>query len=165
MRNVLVVAALAALMSLAMVSCKTNEKNYRAAYEVAKAAKDVAVDEATEQRIEAEKHGQNTAVNGDSVKIMNEHVVLVDADSLVSQMPPVGVAVGSFKQVFNARMFKKRLVAKDYKAYLLENKEKQFFVMIQGFATVAEAAEFIAKKDKNIPFAIPLEPFIIVAIK
>ena len=59
MRNILVVAALAALMSLAMVSCKTNEKNYRAAYEVAKAAKDVAVDEATEQRIEAEKHGQN----------------------------------------------------------------------------------------------------------
>ena len=99
------------------------------------------------------------------MKIMNEHVVLVDADSLVSQMPPVGVAVGSFKQVFNARMFKKRLVAKDYKAYLLENKEKQFFVMIQGFATVAEAAEFIANKDKNIPFAIPLEPFIIVAIK
>ena len=165
MRNILVVAALAALMSLAMVSCKTNEKNYRAAYEVAKASKDVAVDEATEQRIEAEKHGQITAVNGDSVKIMNEHVVLVDADSLVSQMPPVGVAVGSFKQVFNARMFKKRLVAKDYKAYLLENKEKQFFVMIQGFVTVAEAAEFIANKDKNIPFAIPLEPFIIVAIK
>ena len=48
MRNILVVAALSALMSLAMVSCKTNEKNYRAAYEVAKAAKDVAVDEATE---------------------------------------------------------------------------------------------------------------------
>ena len=149
--------------ALTMVSCKTTEKNYRTAYEVAKANDKNRLDSETEKKIEAEKFGQETKINGDSVNMKTEYVQLVEIEQGdESSFPEYNVAVGYFKQVFNARMFKKRLKSKSIGAYILLDNLKQYYVIAAGFDDPKEAAKYIKNIEDNIPFKLPIEPFIVI---
>ena len=151
------------LTALTFVSCKTTEKNYRTAYEVAKANDRNKLDSETEKKIEAEKFGQETKIAGDSINIKTEYVQRVEIDPGEDvEIPEYNVAVGYFKQVFNARMFKKRLISKSVGAYILLDTQKQYYVIAKGFNAPEEAAGYIKNIDKNIPFKLPLEPFILI---
>lgn len=161
MKNIFLILLMAAAML--MVSCKTTEKNYRTAYEVAKANDRNKLDSETEKKIEAEKFGQETKIDGDSVNMKTEYVQLVEIEQGEDQsFPEYNVAVGYFKQVFNARMFKKRLKSKSVGAYILLDSQKQYYVIAAGFDDPKEAAKYIRNIGDNIPFKLPIEPFIVI---
>lgn len=161
MKNIFLILLMVAAML--MVSCKTTEKNYRTAYEVAKANDKNKLDSETEKKLEAEKFGLETKIDGDSVNMKTEYIQLVDVEEGEEHtIPEYNVAVGYFKQIFNARMFKKRLRSKNIGAYILLDTQKQYYVIANGFEDPIEAAKYIKSIEDNIPFKLPIEPFILI---
>lgn len=147
------------MAALLFTGCKTTEQNYHNAYVVAKEKESSKIDPSVQQLIDNENHGLKTDFNGDSIRVKTDFVRIVEPEG--AKMPKFGVVVGSFKQVFNARMFYKRLIEKKYSPFVVIDRDGQHFVLIQGFETREEAAEFIKHIDKNVDFKLPIEPFVL----
>lgn len=156
-KNLLIILCIFSLCII--TSCKTSEKNYKTAYEIAKAKQETDIDPDIAQRIEDEKHGNVTEINGDSIRIKTEYLTIVE-DTLTN-IPKYGVAVGNFKQIFNARMFKKRLIGKQFPAYILKDKFGELYVVAKGFEELNNAVICAKSIRQNIGFPLPIEPFII----
>lgn len=146
--------------ALSLSSCKTTEKNYHDAYEVAKIQKkETTNDPAITKLIEEEKRGRETVINNDTVRVKSEFTTPVESNG---KTPLCGIVVGNFKQIFNAQSFKTRLISKGYKdAYLLKDRDGTYFVMIQGFDTIEGAAAYLKNFKNYVPFAIPIKPYIL----
>lgn len=156
MKKILFIAvAIAAAISFN--SCKTNEKNYKAAYDIAvnkKKAMD-GVDSVTYGKILAEKKQATAIVAGDSVRLVTEYVNMVDDSP--SLMKKYNVVVGEYKQIFNARSFRDRLKAEKKPAYVVMDAKHMYFVVVEGFDTSAEAAEYLKNIRKTVKMRIPIE--------
>lgn len=155
--KLLIISAL--LLTLTFVSCKTTEKNYKSAYDVAKGDSSQSTDPAISKLIQEEQRGTETVINGDSVRVKVEYTLPVE--SVSTKLPKCGVVIGSFKQIFNANSLCTRLKDKGYPAYVLKNKDNQYYVVAKGFDQVSDAAEYLKQMKKKMPFTIPIEPFII----
>ena len=75
--------------------------------------------------------------------------------------PAFGVVVATFKQVFNAKMFRKRLMEQNYPALVVQNHDGDHHVVIKGFDTDAQAAAFLKEVVKKGEVKTPIEPFIL----
>ncbi|MDD2961433.1 MAG: SPOR domain-containing protein [Muribaculaceae bacterium] len=160
-KNIVILSAL--ILAFTTISCKTTEKNYRTAYEVAKTGNDrTMVDASIEKKILEEEKGILTEVAGDSVRVKTEYVTIVDTQQ---SKDFCGVVVGSFKQIFNARSFRKRLIDKGFNSYVVQDAHQQYYVIIKGFETKELASDFIKNIKKNVQFPLPIEPFILVTPK
>lgn len=163
MRKILYILAIA-VVTLVVTSCKTTEENYRSAYEIAAERKmgTSTGDRTLNGFIEREKRLSETkVVAGDSVRIVTEHVSMVDGKA--SDMHKCCVVVGDFQQVFNARSFCKRIneAEGNTDSYVVMNAQKVYYVVYKGFATREEAASFLRKKD-NFKILVPKkEPWIV----
>lgn len=159
--NKIILGAIILSMTIGGVACKTNEKNYRQAYEKAITKDKEGIDDATYAKIKEEEKGAKVVISGDSVRVKSEFVNLCHGEQ--KDMMPYGIVVGQFKQIFNARSFCDRLKSKGYPAYALENRDNIYYVVAKGFATEIEAAAYLKNINKNIPFAIPVESAWILA--
>ena len=152
------------VVTLVMASCKTTEENYRSAYEIAAERKmgTSTGDRTLNGFIERERRLSETkVVAGDSVRIVTEHVSMVDGKA--SDVHKCCVVVGDFQQVFNARSFCKRIneAEGNTDAYVVMNAQKVYYVVYKGFATREDAASFLRNKE-NFKILVPKkEPWIV----
>lgn len=152
---------LAAALPLMAISCKTTEQNYRNAYLTAKETQRQKADSEIDDRIEAERNGQQTKVGDVTVPVKARYFAEVEHTDESGTPARFSVVVGQFKQIFNARMFRNRLIENNCKAYILRDAPGEFYVVAQGFNTLEEATEYIANIKKNLPVKVPIEPFVI----
>lgn len=149
---------LSVLTMMLVASCKTNENNYRAAYEVAKEKQMGGVDADTYELMQAESMPQITVINGDSVRVITEAVKIVKTtENAVAVLKNYNVAVAQFRQVFNANAMCRRLSANGYSAYIVENADPAYYVIAGGFDYRTEAVELLkqVQSDKSIVLREP----------
>jgi len=156
MKNyILLIIALAAFMG--MTSCKTNEKNYKAAYDKAVVKQRNGIDSLTIAKIEKENNAATAIVKGDSVRLITEFANMVDGK--YTDVKRFNVVVAEFKQIFNARSMRDRInsIQKDAPAYVVMNNKRLYYVISHGFATAPEAADYLKNIKKRLKMEVPLE--------
>ena len=148
------------LLTVALTGCRSNEQNYREAYEKAMERRQTGVNAETYAKIEAERQRFTHVINGDSVRMVYVNAnVAKDIDS-TAVVKPYNVVVASFTQRINAKSYCERLqeecnLVGSY--VLFGGNDKQYFVVAQGFETSGEAAAMIHDIDQYLCIKL-LEP-------
>ena len=168
MRGFFVIAAVAALM---MGACKPSEDNYRKSYEAAvvkqrgqQAAND-SVEATIHNRIMEKTKPHPVTVAGKEILVMEDNVwQAFNADS--RKMKKYSVVVGAMRQQFNAKAFCSRLEGLGCPAYVIVDRQKNYFVTAAGFDSLEEAAGYIADIDRQLPVKLPIEePFVYITTR
>lgn len=159
--------AASAVVAGMLVSCKTNEANYRAAYEAVKekTEADSGIEGTIYEKIRKESVSSHTVIGTDTIPTLTVAVKCVKGLSTPSEVKPYNIAVSQFKQVFNARSLMERLRADGYKsATVVETAEPLYYVIAVTTDSVDEAAAAyeIIKADKRVytrtPYPLLLRP-------
>lgn len=154
LRSLAYVCVASALPALALLSCKTTEENYRAAYEKAiEAQNDSTSLESTiygAQRRRVVEATVNTAEG--SVEVRRARVRVTDGTGSPDDLHQYNVVVGQFKQVFNAKSLRQRLVDKGFdKTFVVETSEPYYYIVVGSFDSAAEAQDAMNEfKTKNV---------------
>jgi Sporulation related domain. len=156
MKKLLYIVMLMAAVTL--TACHSSEKNYREAYEKAKERRQTGIGSETYAKIEAERQRYTHVINGDSVRMLYVNVnVAIDSTDVAHDY---NVVVATFTQRINAKSYRDRLreecgLTGSY--VLFGGKDKQYFVVAQGFDNSADAAAMLHDLDKKVCLKI-LEP-------
>lgn len=156
------------IILLMVCGCKTSEENYRAAYEKAIAGRDSAM--AFDSTIYG-RHRRNinarlvADAKGDTVEVRSMYLkVTADGGGIPEWLKMWSVVVGQFKTATNARSLRERLSDAGYaRAFVVENSEPYYFVVLQSCPSEEEALKVISDLDRSkfpVPLKTPL-PFII----
>ncbi|MBD5202823.1 MAG: plasminogen receptor (KT) [Barnesiella sp.] len=154
------------IAALGIVSCKTNENNYRAAYQAAVEHRQESsgVDSTIYARIRNQAQESMLAVGTDSIPLRTEYIGYTDGGGASREkVQRYNVVVGQFKQIFNANAMRNRLLASGYSdAMILQTREPLYYVVAATCSTAAEASELFhkIKDDKSLVLRSPL-PFVL----
>lgn len=156
---------LLAVAALALTACKTTEKNYRDAYEKAAAYQKerTGVDSTIYARIRNEAQNSWLVVEADSMPMQTEYIGYTkDGGATRANLQVYNVVVGKFKQLFNARDMRKRLMDRGYEAMIIHTREPLYYVVSSTCSTAAHAREEYrrVKDDTSMVLRKPL-PFIL----
>ena len=112
MKQLLIILIFAGIM----ISCRTSEANYRAAYDKAVAARDAEDGKETIYGGEQRRLNQNFIISGNDTIPVNVKMVSVETEkgAPVPTLHKFMVVAGQFKQKFNAMSLCKRLVEAGY---------------------------------------------------
>ena len=140
-----IVLTATALTAVPLLSgCHTSEENYRAAYEKTVAAR--AESDSLEHTIYgAERRRLVTAqveTPDGPVEVRRQLVRVTDGGGGINEnLHQYNVVVGQFKQLFNAKSLRERLVDMGYPgAFVVETGEPFYFIVLDSFDDVAEAS-------------------------
>lgn len=156
------------VLMCAIPACKPSEQHYREAYDRAVTARDSTPDGVPDStiytRIRREmKHGSMT-VGADTVEVATQFVAITpDGGGINESLKRYCVVAAQFKQVFNARSMRQRLVDAGYPgAFVVQTREPYYFVVAGAYAEAAEAVEMIhhLETDRSISLKSPA-PFIL----
>lgn len=140
----LTLMAVVALTSLH--SCKTTEANYRAAYEIAREKQLDGGDSLVTEGLKNELLPRTLVVGGVSLPVRTETVIVTSGRGVdVSELKVYNVVAASFKQLFNAGSFCDRLRAEGFNAFLVENRDKTYYVVALSTREPQEAADGLEK--------------------
>lgn len=165
MKRLPLLLALVALI-LTMGACKTTEANYRAAYENAKLKQQesTGLDSTIYGRIRSQAMTSQLVIGSDSLPLKREYVGYpADGGSSRENLLRYNVVVGQFKQVFNARQMRQRLIDSGYESAMIVNTREPLYYVIAVTAATPEEALAAWQRvtaDKNIVLRSPL-PFIL----
>ncbi len=141
-----------------MTSCHSSEQNYREAYEKAMERRQTGIGAETYAKIEAERQRYTHVINGDSVRMVYVNAnVAIDSTDTASDY---NVIVATFSQRINAKSYRDRLreecgLTGSYVLY--GGKDKQYFVVAQGFNNSSDAAAMLHDLEQKVCLKI-LEP-------
>ena len=141
-----------------LTACHSSEQNYREAYEKAMERRQTGIEAETYAKIDAERQRYTHVINGDSVRMVYVNAnVAIDSTDIAHDY---NVVVATFTQRINAKSYRDRLreecgLKGSYVLY--GGKDKQYFVVAQGFETSGEAAAMLHDLDKRVCLKI-LEP-------
>lgn len=158
MRKLLLIILLATVI---LTGCKTSEKNYRAAYEVAKQKmNESAVDSTVLARISQAELPKETVVDGDTLPMRTFPIGYAkDGGASKEVVKRYNVVVGQFRQIFNAKAMRERLVSSGYPgAFVLNDRDQNYYVVAASCSTPAEAGQQLerVRKDNSISLKAPL---------
>ena len=125
------------IVAATLAGCKTNEKNYREAYEkaVAKNDRNVTDFENTIYNRFRRQVTQSSVQTADSVvptKVIRVRVT-TDGGGIREWLRKYSVVVGEFKQQFNANSMRQRFVNAGYpRTFLVENGEPYYYVVVDS---------------------------------
>lgn len=154
------------LTIMSLTACKTTEANYRAAYENAKLKQQesTGIDSTIYGRIRQQATGSKLVVGADSLPLRREYVgYTTDGGSSRETVLRYNIVVGQFKQVFNARQMRQRLIDGGYTGAMIVNTREPLYYVIAATASTPEEALEAWKRittDKAIVLRAPL-PFIL----
>lgn len=157
---------LTALLLIVAVSCKTSEENYRAAYEAAVEHRQESsgLDSTIYGRIRNSATRSALNVGGDSLPLRAEYIGYTEGGgSSRENVKRYNIVVGQFRQVFNAKQMRQRLIDDGYDSAMIVNtREPLYYVISQTVATPEEAlaAWRRVKNDTSIVLRSPL-PFVL----
>ncbi|MCI9607332.1 MAG: SPOR domain-containing protein [Muribaculaceae bacterium] len=161
MKQIFLAAIAVALLA---TGCKTNEANYRAAYEVAKNKQTQAEDGIGGAPVQRFEQPKPHTVDGVTLMMRSEPIAYPkDGGATRDNVKTYNVVVGQFRQIFNARQMRQRLMDNGYPdAMIVQNREPVYYVIALSCATPAEAAQAIerVKGDARIALRSPL-PYIL----
>lgn len=135
-----------------MTGCKTSEKNYRAAYEVAKQKmNESAVDSTVLDKISQAQQPKETILEGVTLPIRTFPIGYAkDGGASKEVVRRYNVVVGQFRQIFNAKAMRERLRINGYEgAFVLTDRNQNFYVVAVSCSTPAEAAVALDKVKAN----------------
>ncbi len=160
----LVVAAAVGISAL--TGCKTTEANYRQAYQTAVAQREesTGIDSTIYARIRNSATTSALVVGTDSLPVRTEYIGFTDGGGMdKARMKKYNIVVGQFKQVFNARQMRERLISAGYEnAFIVHTREPLYYVAV----ATSDSPEDILKDwervtaDKSIVLRAPL-PFVL----
>lgn len=139
---------LAAVIALASGGCKTNEKNYREAYEKARERRTDAGDSVITAEFRSSQEPRNMMIDSVELPVLTMNVALSSkaGNPEGSQLLRYCVVTGRFKQIFNAKSMRERLAATGYpEAMVVYNGYQDYFVVACGTFVASEAAELLDK--------------------
>ena len=159
MKKIKLLTALFTAALIVLPACKTTEANYRSAYDKALAGREnsTAID-STIYGAHRRNIGSRIALSaaGDTVEVRNQRVKVTEGGGATSeQLNKYNVVVGQFKQSFNAKSMRRRLVDAGFtNAFVVQNGEPYYYVILSTHKTEAEAIDAAVSIPKNFP--IPL---------
>lgn len=155
-------------LCVAVSACRTTEANYRAAYERAMAGRDSAT--AIDSTIYGKHRREFTTVqvrlaDGSTRDVTVQRVKLTDNIGVPHEyLKRYNVVVGRFKQVFNARSMRERLVDKGFpRAMVLETAEPYYYVVLNSYGTADEAFAAIDSLPEGAIAMRPPMPYVLDA--
>lgn len=154
------------LGALALGACKTTQENYQRAYEtaVAKRGDSSGLDSTIYGRVRTQARMSKLAVGADTLDLRTEALGYTEGGGASREtLKRYNVVVGQFKQVFNARQMRERLIGAGYDgAIIVHTREPLYYVVAGSVETPAEAATLTdrVKADKSIVLRKPL-PFLL----
>lgn len=161
MKKLILTAAVCALLA----GCKTNEANYRQAYEVAKQKYENTDTVSTgSHRLQQYAQPHAVAIGTDTLMVLTEPLNAVSGEGMTSsQIKHYNVVAGRFRQIFNARQMRQRLMGAGYGATaILASPMPLYYVVTLSTDTASQAAAEVRKleADSTLKFRDPL-PFVI----
>lgn len=169
MKNLLTTALAAVALSICATSCRTNEANYRAAYEKTIAGRDSAVplDSSIYGKVRRQMTVTMLAAGGDSAELRAIPVIPTpesDGKPTATAIPqPYGVVAGQFKTLFNARSLRDRLREAGYAdASVVQTAEPYYYIVASWQPDGASAIAALRRLQSDAPVVMrePL-PFIL----
>lgn len=165
--NALILFMAAISLSVMMPACKTNEANYRQAYEIAKDKQEKS-DGGDEIPTAALNHygmpRPQLTSEGDTIMVLTEPIAFTpEGGADRATLKRYNVVVGQFRQIFNAKAMLGRLREGGYpEACIVNTRLPLYYVITGSYATTAEASKAIeaVKTDGSLRFSEPL-PFIL----
>lgn len=150
------------LAVMALGGCKTNENNYRAAYEMARQKERSGIDSTVYEKIRKEARPSTVDVDGRRLPALDVAVRVTSGLGEPSQLKSYCVAVAQFKQLFNAKAMTTRLRQGGYDAFVVETREPLYYVLAGSSDTASDAAMLLERvaADKSIVLRDPY-PFIL----
>lgn len=131
--------------SVGLVSCRTTDANYRAAYEATKtsrivaAATDDGLDENTRRLLAQDKKNRQSqqVVDGDTISIVTLFAKMEQGPT--DYVPRYSVVANAFSQVFNAKALCKRLQDAGFEnAYIFRTSTPDYYVAAGGSDDIAD---------------------------
>ncbi|MBE6317856.1 MAG: hypothetical protein E7081_02655 [Bacteroidales bacterium] len=154
------------IMFIFATSCKTTERNYREAYELAKGA-GLQHDSLVANLIANEQAPIAINVGNETMKLKKEYVSLI-ADDVTTKdvLKQYNIVVGSFRQIFNARSMAARMLTLGYKSYVLSNRTPIYFVAVASTDSLDEALLLYkkAKSDVRVVYKAPF-PWVLESVQ
>lgn len=167
MKNLLTTALAALAVSICATSCRTNEANYRAAYEKTIAGRDAGVplDSSIYGKVRRQMTVTMLSAGGDSAELRAIPVNPAPApDGTPGSIPqPYGVVAGQFKTLFNARSLCDRLHEAGYAdASIVQTAEPYYYIVASWQPDGAAAIAAMRRLQAEAPVVMrdPL-PFIL----
>lgn len=139
--NYLIISLAAATL---LGACKTSEANYREAYEKAIAGReaDSAVDSTIYGKVRQQKTVRTVDMpDGGTAEIRSQHVRATDGTGITTdKMLQYNVVTGGFKQLFNAKSLRQRLINAGYPStFIAETAEPYYYVIIGTYPDIDQA--------------------------
>lgn len=157
---------LAVLSVVALVGCKTNENNYRQAYEAAVAQRNDAagVDSTIYSRIRNSAKVSDLVVGTDTMPMRAEYIGYTeDGGASRESVKKYNVVVGQFKQLFNARQMRQRMIDSGYDGtFIIHTREPLYYVVTATASTPEDVLKEFKRVsgDKSVTLRPPM-PFIL----
>lgn len=147
------------LCVLLLWSCKTNENNYRQAYEKAMEARqnaDADLDSTIYGRARRDFGMQRLVAGNDTVDVKVQHVkVTVDGGGINESLKRYSVVAGQYKQLFTAKSMRERLFEAGYPAsFVVQTSEPYYYVISASYDDAADAVEALRMLESDKPVAM-----------
>ena len=152
--NRIIPAIIAVVAAVSMiVSCKPTEESYRKAYEAARDKKDESNDETIYTQIRKRARPSQIVAEGDTLSYTIESIGFTkDGGATRDNMLRYNVVVGQFKQIFNAKAMRDRIIGNGYNAFIVNTAEPLYYVVAVSCETPAEAIKALdrVRSDKTL---------------
>lgn len=154
------------ILLLGVYSCKTTEANYRSAYEAAKEKKEAETSD-VEQKLLDQQNPRTMVVGSDTIPVRTFYIGYTrdgGADKDRSVVKGYCVTVGKFKQVFNARSMRQRLIDNGYPgAFVVHDNMKDYYVIATATNDSHQAAVDLerVRRDSSLVLKPPF-PYILM---
>lgn len=141
----LVIASLVALNS-----CKTTEANYRKAYLIAKEKQTDGGDSTVTADLRGSFIPKPMTIGDVTLPVRTEPVILTSAENAdPAAFKVYNVVAGTFKQLFNARSLRDRLREMGFNAFLIHNRDRNYYIVAASTQVPAEAAAQLERLRKT----------------
>ena len=159
MKNLLKIALAAVAVCAGATACRTNEPNYRAAYEKTIAGRDAGVplDSSVYGKVRRQMTVTMLSAGGDSAELRAIPVNPTPApDGTPGAIPqPYGIVAGQFKTLFNARSLCDRLHETGYtEASIVQTAEPYYYIVASWQPDGATAIAAMRRLQAEAPVAM-----------
>lgn len=143
-----------------LTACKPSEKNYRAAYEAAKAKEETTpLEETIYANIRKEARHRDFIVAGDTIPMTTQFVSFTtEAGGDIKDFHTYNIVVAQFKQLFNAKAMLRRAVEAGYtNAFVVQTREPLYYVVVRSVVApkAAKAALDSVAAEQRLPMKEP----------
>lgn len=156
----------ATLLALTAVSCKTTEANYRNAYETAveQRQQSTGLDSTIYGRVRRQAITSHLVAGTDTMPLKKEFIGYSENGGASREnVLRYNVVVGQFKQIFNARQMRQRLIDAGYIDAMIVHTREPLYYVLAGTSSTPEETRALWQRvisDKSIVLKDPL-PFIL----